>query len=74
MVETLETTKLDIQYKKTCNCPENHINCLTAKEWMLNQVAIWEFYYEKRDIRDKNVHPAVFPIGLPAKCIKVDFL
>lgn len=71
MVETTEITKLDIQYEKTCNCPENHINCLTAKEWMLNQVALWEFYYEKRDIRDKNVHPAVFPIGLPAKCIKL---
>ncbi len=71
MVETTEITKLDIQYEKTCNCALNHINCLTAKEWMLSQVALWEFYYEKRDIRDKNVHPAVFPISLPAKCIKL---
>jgi DNA modification methylase len=34
-------------------------------------VAIWGFYYEKRDIRDKNIHPAVFPIALPAKCIRL---
>jgi DNA modification methylase len=34
-------------------------------------VGIWEFSYEKRDIRDKAVHPAVFPIALPAKCIKL---
>jgi len=44
---------------------------LTAKEWMISQVAVWEFFYKKRDIRDKNVHPAVFPIGLPKKCIEL---
>ena len=63
--------KLNISFKKICNCPHNHINCLDAKHWMKNQVAIWEFSYEKRDIRDKNIHPAVFPIGLPAKCIEL---
>ena len=63
--------KIDINFKKTCSCPENHINCLTAKEWVRNQVAIWELYYEKRDIRDKDVHPAVFPIALPKKCIEL---
>lgn len=62
---------LDIGFNKICDCPTNHINCLTAKEWMKNQVAIWEFYYEKRDIRDKNIHPAVFPISLPKKCIEL---
>lgn len=62
---------LDIGYEKTCDCPSNHINCLTAKEWIRSQVAIWDFSYEKRDIRDKTIHPAVFPIGLPAKCIKL---
>jgi DNA modification methylase len=62
---------LTIGYTKVCKCPPNHINCLTAKEWMQSQIAIWEFFYEKRDIRDKNVHPAVFPIALPAKCISL---
>lgn len=66
-----KSTKLDIGYKKTCKCPPNHINCLNAKNWMKGQVAIWEFYYEKRDIRDKKIHPAVFPIGLPKKCIEL---
>jgi DNA modification methylase len=34
-------------------------------------VTIKKFYYEGRDIRDKNVHPAVFPIGLPAHFIEL---
>jgi DNA modification methylase len=63
--------KLDIDFKKTCSCADNHINCLTAKDWIKNQVAIWEFFYEKRDIRDKDIHPAVFPISLPKKCIEL---
>lgn len=68
---TNQLAKLKIQYVKTCDCLLNHINCLTAKEWMKNQVALWEFSYEKRDTRDKNIHPAVFPIGLPARCIEL---
>jgi len=75
MVQVTELPKLlDIGYERTCDCPPNHINCLTPKEWVQSQVGIWEFSYEKRDIRDKNIHPAVFPIGLPAKCIKVNIL
>ncbi|MHA2433890.1 MAG: DNA methyltransferase [Candidatus Thorarchaeota archaeon] len=72
MSSTQRTKKaLDIGSERTCNCPPNHINCLTAKDWIQHQIAIWEFYYEKRDIRDKNVHPAVFPIALPTKCINL---
>jgi len=72
MVQMLDVSKqLDIGYEKICDCPSNHINCLTAKEWIKSQVAIWEFSYEKRDIRDKSIHPAVFPIALPAQCIKL---
>jgi DNA modification methylase len=72
MTELIEITKpLKIGHERTCKCPPNHINCLTAKEWIQSQVAIWEFFYEKRDIRDKNIHPAVFPIGLPKKCIRL---
>lgn len=40
--------KIDINFEKTCSCPDSHINCLTAKEWVRGQVAIWELYYEKR--------------------------
>ena len=74
-VELLQTSKakklLKIGSTKTCSCPENHINCLTPKEWVKSQVAIWEFAYEKRDTRDKNIHPAVFPVGLPKRCIEL---
>jgi len=65
------TKPLDISHSRTCACPPKHINCLTAKEWMQNQIAVWEFFYEKRDIRDKKIHPAVFPIALPKKCIEL---
>jgi DNA modification methylase len=63
--------KLDINSEKTCSCPDNHINCLTAKEWVRGMVAVWELYYEKRDIRDKDIHPAVFPVALPKKCMEL---
>lgn len=63
--------KLTVPYQKTCSCHPNHINCLSAKEWLQSQVAVWEFFYEKRDVRDKNIHPAVFPIALPKKCIEI---
>jgi len=72
MAVVIESAKrLDIGYERICGCLPTHINCLTPKEWIQSQVGIWEFSYEKRDIRDKNIHPAVFPIGLPAKCIKL---
>lgn len=64
-------TILDIGYERICNCPSNKLNCLTAKDWIKSQVAIWEFFYEKRDLREKDIHPAVFPIALPKKCIEL---
>lgn len=63
--------KIDINFMKTCDCKDNHINCLSAKDWVRNQVAVWELNYEKRDIRDKEIHPAVFPISLPKRCIEL---
>jgi DNA modification methylase len=72
LTETLEITKpLKIGYKKTCSCLDNHISCVTAKDWVKGMVTIQTFYYEGRDIRDKNIHPAVFPIALPAHFIKL---
>jgi len=63
--------KLEIGFSKTCDCPDNHLNCLTAKEWIKAQIGVWQFYYEGRDIRDKNLHPATFPISLAKKCIEL---
>lgn len=61
---TVELSKLDIRCQRTCSCPPNHLNCLTAKEWIKCQLGVWQFNYEGRDIRDKKVHPATFPISL----------
>lgn len=70
-VQQSRPKRLKIGYQKICDCSPNHINCLTPKEWVKSQVGIWEFAYEKRDIRDKTIHPAVFPIGLPKKVIQL---
>jgi len=62
--------KINIGYIKSCDCKDNHISCITAKEWMRAMCGIHEFYYTKRDIRDKKIHPAVYPIALPSHFIK----
>ena len=62
---------LEIGYQRTCQCPSSHIGCATAKEWVKGMVAIQPFYYEKRDIRDKDIHPAVFPLALPKHFINL---
>jgi DNA modification methylase len=61
--------KLDIDFRRTCGHPSNRLNCMTAKEWIKSQLGVWQFTYESRDIRDKNLHPAVFPIALARKAI-----
>ncbi len=71
-LEDVKTNKkINIGFTKTCDCPENHLNCLTPKEWLKSQIGVWQFYYEKRDIRDKKLHPATFPIALARKCIEL---
>lgn len=65
------TKKIDIGFKRICNCQNGHINCITAKEWLKSQIGVWQFYYESRDIRDKNIHPATFPISLSKKIIEL---
>jgi DNA modification methylase len=42
---------------------------MTPKEWLKSQLGVWQFNYEKRDIRDKQAHPATFPISLARKII-----
>lgn len=64
-------TPLDIGYERLCDCKKSHINCMTAKEWIKAQLGVWEFYYEKRDIRDKEKHPATYPLSLSTKVIEL---
>ncbi len=61
---------LEIEYKRTCDCNPNHLSCIEAKEWMKNQIGVWNFAYESRDVRDKTIHPATFPISLAKKIIE----
>lgn len=63
--------KLPIGNERTCQCGPTHINCMTAKEWLKSQLGVWQFYYEGRDIRDKTLHPATFPISLAKKIIEL---
>ena len=62
---------LNIKHQKTCACATNHLNCLTAKDWLKRQLGVWEFFYEKRDIRDKELHPATFPISMAKQVIEL---
>ncbi len=63
--------KLPIIGLRTCQCKNGKLNCMTPKEWIRSQLGVWQFYYEKRDIRDKSVHPATFPISLCKKVIQL---
>ncbi|MBI4652614.1 site-specific DNA-methyltransferase [Candidatus Desantisbacteria bacterium] len=63
--------KLDIGFQRSCTCKNSNINCMTPKEWLKSQIGVWQFFYEKRDIRDKTVHPATFPISLSKKIISL---
>ncbi len=62
---------LDIGYQRACSCGPTNINCLTPKEWLKNQIGVWQFTYEARDVRDKSVHPATFPISLSKRVIEL---
>ena len=62
---------LQISSSRLCDCKPTHINCMTAKEWLKSQLGVWQFSYEKRDIRDKTLHPATFPISLAKKVIEL---
>src|SRR3989338_876167 len=66
-----QNKKIKINHNRICECSSNHINCLTPKDWLKSQIALWEFNYESRDVRDREIHPAVFPISLPKKCIEL---
>lgn len=44
---------------------------MTAKDWLKSQLGVWQFNYSGKDIRDKNLHPATFPISLAKKVIEL---
>ncbi len=69
--DSLHGKKLPITSLRTCDCKPTNINCMTPKEWLKSQIGVWQFYYEGRDIRDKTLHPATFPISLAKKIIEL---
>lgn len=71
MAQVRPREKLDIGHVRCCDCPDNHISCIDAKSWLKAQLGVWQFNYEGRDIRDKEKHPATFPIGLSSRLIEL---
>lgn len=69
--DELYGTHIPIGFERTCNCRPNNLNCSTAKEWVKCQLGVWRFNYESRDIRDKGVHPATFPISLSTRILSL---
>lgn len=61
---------IKIDNSRICNCHNGYLSCIEPREWMKNQIGVWQFTYESRDIRDKNVHPAVFPIAMAKRVIE----
>lgn len=61
---------IKIDNHRICDCPKGYLSCVEAKDWMKNQIGVWQFLYEPRDIRDKKVHPAVFPIAMAKRIIE----
>jgi DNA modification methylase len=47
------------------------LSCLSPKQWIKCQLGVWQFNYERRDIRDKKIHPATFPISLARRAIEL---
>ena len=66
-----EPSPIEIENSRICECPPKHLNCLDARTWLKNQLGVWEFNYSGRDIRDKKLHPATYPISLARKCIEL---
>jgi len=62
---------IEIKHERTCQCKPSNLSCISAKDWMKDQIGVWSFNYESRDVRDKAVHPAAFPISLAAKIIEL---
>lgn len=44
---------------------------MAAKDWIKAQIGVWQVFYERRDVRDKGIHPAVMPIALARKAVEL---
>jgi DNA modification methylase len=71
LTEQQKQMVVDLGNQRICDCQPSHMNCLTAKEWIKHQLGVWQFNYESRDVRDKNLHPATYPISLSSRLISL---
>ena len=69
--DPLHQQLLPLNPERICDCKPKHINCMTAKAWLKAQIGVWQFNYEKLDVRDKKVHPATFPISMARQVIEL---
>jgi DNA modification methylase len=44
---------------------------MDAKDWVKAQIGVWRVFYEKRDVRDRDTHPAVMPLALARKAVEL---
>ncbi len=61
---------IEIENSRLCDCKKGYLSCIEPREWMKNQIGVWQFNYEPRDVRDKKVHPAVFPLTMAKRVIE----
>lgn len=61
---------IEISNKRLCDCHQGYLSCIEARDWMKNQIGVWQFMYEPRDVRDKKAHPATFPIAMAKRVIE----
>lgn len=61
---------IKINNERLCDCKKSSLSCIAPRDWMKNQIGVWQFMYEPRDIRNKNVHPATFPIAMAKRVIE----
>ena len=65
------TKKPSLIGQRLCACPPRKLNCMDAKDWIKAQIGVWEVFYEGRDVRDKDIHPAVMPVALAKRVVEL---
>ena len=43
-LDIIQRQKINIGFRRTCQCPPTHINCMIPKEWLKSQIGVWQFY------------------------------
>lgn len=60
---------IEIGHERTCGCDGRRQSCLSAGEWLRDQVGVWRVWYRGDEIRRKGEHLAAFPVELAKRVI-----